>query len=174
MRAVTTLIVLTFLTGCSESSDAERAAPPARRVSEYAVLTSDAWTLQEAIDPPPDDPIAGVERPPLEWYSEYVRTVGNESQMVRLSGHQARLDETQAELESLGFGFADVAVEGWSAVGGSAPGDPSGPAIILLDGDEATLMLLSYELDLDELVGTATGIEPVSKAAWVDAGGVIR
>ena len=40
-------------------------------VAGYTLLSSDAWTLVEAHDPLADDPLAGNERPPLDWYAEY-------------------------------------------------------------------------------------------------------
>ena len=60
-------------------------------------------------DPPADAPIASLERPPLEWYAEYVQSSTSQSSMVRLSGHRATFDETRAALEELGFALDDVA-----------------------------------------------------------------
>ena len=138
------------------------------------MLVDDAWTLQEAVDPPVDDPIASLDRPPLDWYAEYVRSSPTESQMVRLSGHRMTFDEARADLEDLGFEFADIEVDGWRSIGGSATADPVGPAVVLLENGSTSLMVLTYELELDDLAEVAGTIEAVDEATWVDAGGVVR
>ena len=172
-------------TACSGDDDADLTQPsPAGNAptsestsaadSVYGVLTDDTWTLQEAIDPPADAPIASLERPPLEWYAEYVQSSTSQSSMVRLSGHRAAFDETRAALEELGFAFDDVALQHWQAVGGAAPDDPGSPTIIVLANGPTTLMTLSYELDLDQLAPITDTVENVDQANWIAAGGVIQ
>lgn len=140
----------------------------------YAVLTDATWTLQEAIDPPADAPIASHERPPLAWYAEYVQTSANESSTVRLSGHRATFDETVAALATFGFTFDDIALQRWQAVGGSAPDDPASPTIIVLANGPTTLVMLSYELDLAELTTITDTVEGVDQSGWIAAGGVVQ
>jgi hypothetical protein len=94
--------------------------------------------------------------------------------MVRLSGHRATFDTTRAALEELGLALDDVALQHWQAAGGSAPGDPASPTIIVLPNGPSTLMTLSYELDLDQLTEIADTVEGVDQANWIAAGGVIQ
>jgi hypothetical protein len=66
------------VTACSDDDDLTQPSSSSSSApsdaSVYAVMTDDAWTLQEAVDPPADSPIASIERPPLEWYAEYVQS----------------------------------------------------------------------------------------------------
>jgi hypothetical protein len=145
----------------------------------YAIVTNDDWSLQEAVDPPEDDPFASAERPPMDWYAEYVRTLpvpgGSEGQMVRLSGHATPISDTRAALTQLGWDFTAIQIEGWDGLGGTNPTDPASPPIVLLEDPGATtLMLLSYELSLDEVAAFAESVEITDEEAWVGAGGVIR
>ena len=175
---------LLAVTACGGDDDADLIQPSTARNapasdstpaadSVYAVLTDDTWPLQEAIDPPADAPIASLERPPLEWYSEDVQSSTSQSSMVRLSGHRAAFDETRAALEQLGFAFDDVALQHWQAVGGSAPHDHH-PTIIVLANGPTTLMTLSYELGLDQLAPITDTVESGDPANWIAAGGVIQ
>jgi hypothetical protein len=154
--------------GCDSSSDDEGSS------DTYAVLNDAGWTLQEAVDPPPDDRLASGERPPLDWYSEHVRMVGSEGQRVRLSGHRATLEEAITALVAVGFGLDPIAIEGWDGVGGEAPADPAGPALILFGTGATTFMALSYELSLEELAAVVAEVETVSEGTWVERGGVVR
>jgi hypothetical protein len=165
------------VTACSDDDDLTQPSSSSSAPSEasvYAVVIDDAWTLQEAVDPPADSPIASIERPPLEWYAEYVQSSASESSMVRLSGHQATFDDTRAALEEAGFTFEDISLQHWQGAGGSAPADPASPTIVVLANGAATLMALSYELDLDQLTAVADTIEGVDQSTWVAAGGVIQ
>jgi hypothetical protein len=165
------------VTACSDDDDltqpSSSSSAPALE-STHAVLTDDAWTLQEAVDPPADAPIASIERPPLEWYAEYVQSSTSESAMVRLSGHQATFDDTRSALEDLGFTLDDLSMQHWRGAGGSAPADPASPTIVVLANGSTTLTALSYELDLDRLTAIAETIEGVDQSTWVAAGGEIQ
>lgn len=177
MRPLSVLLLGATLavTACSDDdltqpSSSSSSAPALE--STYAVLTDDAWTLQEAVDPPADAPIASIERPPLEWYAEYVQSSTSESVMVRLSGHQATFDDTRSALEDLGFTLDDLSMQHWRGAGGSA--DPASPTIVVLANGSTTLTALSYELDLDRLTAIAETIEGVDQSTWVAAGGDIQ
>lgn len=98
------------LTACSD--DGAVGDPPAEM---YALQPDDSWQLHEAVDPKADDPLTARERPSLDWYAEYVRS--QHTEMVRLSGHGADLEETRTELERLGFAFVSVGV----SVNGAIP-----------------------------------------------------
>ena len=172
MRTVarsTVLGVLVMIAGCTD---------PGGSPDPYAVVSDDDWSLQEAVDPPQDDTFASAERPPMDWYSEHVRTVlvpgGAEGQMVRLSGHSASIGESRAELEALGWEFEILALDGWEGVGGISPADPASPAVVLLDHGSTTLMLLSYELTVDEVTAFAGSVEAVDETTWEASDGVIR
>jgi hypothetical protein len=157
--------------GCGD--DAESSGDDDGADEPYALLSDDAWVLQEAVDPPADDPISSIERPPLDWYAEYVRSSPTESQMVRLSGHRTTFDDARTELEDVGFAFDVIEVDGRRSVGGSAAGDPAGPAVVLLETGSTSLMVLSYELEVDDLAELADAIEAVDETTWVNAGGVL-
>jgi hypothetical protein len=173
VRAILPLVFVALLGGAACGDDAEE--PVSATAGEpYAVLHAEGWALQEAIDPPADDPFSTLERPPLAWYAEYVRTAADASDMVRLSGHDVPVDETRAELEALGFSFDETDLERWAGLVGTNPADAVGPAVVLLDGGDVTFMALSYELGIDELAALVDGVEGVDRAAWVAAGGVVR
>jgi len=165
----TVLGLLGLVAACTDS---EGAPEP------YAVVHVAGWSLQEAVDPPQDDPLTSAERPPMDWYSEYVRTIlapgGTEGQMVRLSAHSASIDDTRAALEEVGFEFDALPIIGWDGVGVTQPEDPGSPALVLLDHGSTTFMLLSYELTLDELTAFAGSVEAVDETTWVASRGVIR
>lgn len=68
---------------------------------------------------------------------------------------------------------------------GPAPGDPpgvlvgsgpprTGPNIVLVATDDRyTLMALSSELEVDELLAITSDARPVCEREWVDAGGIV-
>jgi hypothetical protein len=139
----------------------------------YAVQTDDGWQAQEAVDPAADDAIATRERPPLDWYGEYVRS--DYTEMVRLSGHGAGLSDTRSELEQLGFEFSAVTVPGWGeGVAGNHPADESSPEVLLVSSGERTLMALSYDIPRTVLLDFMESVEGADRDEWADAGGVIR
>lgn len=177
MKAVALVcaIVLAALTGgCS--SDSEKVVPTSSDADRHYALLADAgWTLQEAIDPRADDPLIAAERPALDWYDEYVRSPSaTESQMVRVSGHEADFDESRGAFEDRGYQLDDVTIAGRQAAGGFLPGDTPRSSLLVLDNNGSTLLVLSYELNLADLTALAEKIRPVSAAAWIAAGGVIR
>ena len=141
-------------------------------------MSNEEWSPQSAIDPAQDDAFASVERPPMDWYSEHVRTVpvsgGAEGQMVRLSGHSASINESRAALEAVGWEFDTMPLDGWEGVGGTNPADPASPAVVLLDHGSTTFMLLSYELTVDEVTAFAGSVEGVDETTWEASDGVIQ
>jgi hypothetical protein len=160
--------------GCSSDSDETDPSKPGSDADRhYALLVDENWRLQEARDPRADDPLIAVERPPLDWYDEYVPLLPNASGQVRISGHLATFDQTRVELERQLYQFHDVTVEGWRAVAGTRPGDTPAAALLVLDNGDSTLQVLSYELSVADLTALAAKVEAASTATWVDAGGVI-
>ena len=78
----------------------------------------------------------------------------------------ARLEETLA-----GFSMRSRQVRGLQARAGSGP---DGPQVVLLPvGPGYTVMTLSYELSIDDLVEWTNALKEVDEAGWVAAGGVI-
>lgn len=168
------VLVLVAFVGVMSACGDDSASDLGDDGERYAVLSDDAWSLQEAVDPPENDPLV-VDRPPLlDWWAEYVWASPEEGRMVRLSGHQLPLAEARADLAGLGFALDDVAVDGWTAVGGTSVDDPSGPAIVLLDRGSTSLMLLSYELTVADLAALAGQTRAVDDLGWVSAGGIVR
>ena len=138
------------------------------------MLRDEAWRLREGVDPPVDDRATSVERPALDWYAEYVPTDSSRSETLRLSGHRATFDRAHSELEQLGFDLDEVDVDNWTGVGGSTAEVGSRPTVVLLDHGSKSLMLLSYDIDLEVLVNIAAGVRSVDESTWTDAGGVVR
>jgi hypothetical protein len=173
VRAAVLAALLLVATGCGDDDDADADSPAGPGgATPYALLVAEGWTLAEAVDPPPDDPIALMDRPALDWYAEY-RTA-DATRSVRVSGHEATLDDARAQLASLGFAFDAIDVDGWPEAVGAA-GDVSGnPAVVLLAHGPGSVVVLSYDVDVDELRALAADVEPADEAAWVDAGGVVR
>lgn len=156
------------LAGCADDASEANATS-----DTYAVQTDGGWQVQEAVDLAADDPLATRQRPPLDWYGEYVRS--DHTEMVRLSGHGASLGDTRSELELLGFEFSDVTVPGRrDGVAGNNPGDGSSPEVLLVSSGERTLMALSYDVPRDVLLDFMGSVEGAERDEWVDAGGVIR
>lgn len=168
--AVAVALGAVALAGCS---DDEAASDGYAASATYAVQTDDGWQVQEAVDPAANDPLATRQRPPLDWYGEYVRS--DHTEMVRLSGHDASLGDTRSALEQLGFEFSDAAVAVWGeGVAGRHPGDESSPELLLVPSGERTLMALSYDVPPDVLLDFMGSVEGAERDEWVDAGGVIR
>ena len=171
------LIAITLTVAACSSDDAAPTASAGESApagSAYAVLTNDSWRLQEAVEPSDGSPAFSIERPPLAWYAEYVSESANASAMIRLSGHGATFLDTESALEELGFALDRVPLNDWNAVGGSAPDDTASPAILLLENGSTTLMMLSYEIDLDGLATLANEVGGVDQSTWTEMGGVVQ
>jgi hypothetical protein len=138
-------------------------------VAGYAVLSGDDWRLVEAHDPPADDPVANRDRPPLDWYAEYDRGDPQAPVRVRVSGHSARLGVAARELEAVGFRFEP----GRALVGVGTSGEEPGPSVVLVARGDRTVMLLSYELDPDELEAVTADLVDVDSEGWLASGGTI-
>lgn len=136
----------------------------------YLLLAAEGWELQEAVDPAADDPIATIERPPLLWYAEYEQGAADTPSRVRVSGHDGDL---AAVLDALvpGFGFEDRTIDGRPALVGRG-NDPLGPSVVVLEHGTTSVMVLSYELPVEQLADLATRVEEVDEAGWAAAGGV--
>lgn len=168
--AVAVALSAVALVGCSGDDDANGLGATS---DTYALQTDDGWQTQEAVDLAADDPLATRQRPPLDWYGEYVRS--DYTEMVRLSGHDTGLSDARSELEQLGFQFSDVIVPGWEeGAAGNHPADESSPEILLVASGERTLMALSYDVLPTVLLDFMGSVEAADLDEWVDAGGVIR
>lgn len=182
MRPTITLVGLAVLgIGCATTGDDEPdgdatdcgfdAGP-----THYFLFDDANWTLQEAVDYPEDLGALGAVEPSLDWYTEHERFVPGadlatvEGLGLRLSGHVVGIDEHQAELAGASLQGATIA--GLPALTGvGQDGEPTLVTMSVADG--YTLMLLTYGLDLDELVTVATEVRAVCETEWIDAGGQI-
>ena len=128
------LVVLLVAPATSACSDNDTAREKLKHSAErYALQKDPGWELQEAVDPRPDDPIAANDRPPMDWYVEYVRS--SYTEMVRLSGHNATVAQSRAALEAVNFSFEEVDVAGFDlALSGGSALEESGPALLLSPG----------------------------------------
>ena len=168
------LVVLLIAPAASACSDNDTAQDKFTHTAErYALQKEPGWQLQEAVDPRPDDPIAANDRPPMDWYAEYVRS--SYTEMVRLSGHAATVAQSRAALEAVNFSFEEADVAGFDlALSGGSALDESGPAFLLFPGGPGTLILLSYEVGTEELVAFAHTVEAANEDEWRASGGVTR
>ena len=160
-----------LLASCSSSGEPEGGtARPGPQTSAYFVTNAPGWTAKEAYKPRPDDPITSRTEPTLDWYAEHERfPEPSRSQAVRLSGHDVPLAQLEATMA--GFSLRSRKVHGLQARAGSAPG---GPRVVLLPvAPGYTVMTLSHELSIDELVEWTDALNAVEEAGWVAAGGVV-
>ena len=163
---------LGLMVSSSACSD-ESGAPVAQHSEPYALLRASGWALQEAVDPPPDDPVATTEHPPLAWYAEYVSSTSGGTRMVRLSGHDGPIALARRELTARGFTFVAGTIADRQALRMSSSADPAGPSVVVLANGETTFMLLSYDVRGAELENLAARVDVVDRAAWIAAGGKV-
>lgn len=138
--------------------------------AEYFLRRPSAWELLEAVDPDEDWQFAGIE-PSLDWYAEYEYMPSPElSQGVRLSGHLATLEGMLEELP--GFDPRPVEVRGGDGLAGG--GREGAPSVILFEARGGyVVMVLSYDLDAEQLVPWTNDLRRVTEQEWVAAGGVV-
>lgn len=160
------------MASCSSSGEPTRGTtgPTGRDSSAYFVVGTSGWTTKAAYKLRPDDPITSRTEPTLDWYAEHERFPDpSRSLAVRLSGHDVPM--TQVEDTLPGFSLRARQVRGLQARAGSAP---DGPRVVLLPvGPGYTVITLSYELSVDDLVEWTDALKAVDEAGWVGAGGVI-
>lgn len=172
-RTVVVVVALfCLLAACSASDGSARSTtvPTGQHTSAYFVSGAQGWTTKQAHKPRPDDPISSRAEPTLDWSAQHERTPQtNPTQSVRLSGH--RVSITKLEETLAGFELRSRAV---MKKDGRAGTGPDGPRVVLVPLPAAyTIMTLSYELRLDELVEWSNALRRVDEAGWVAAGGVI-
>ena len=179
VHAFTSIVVVALVMGaCGDAGDqiAASSSTSCGSGDRYFVFQDPEWEPKEAVDYPEDlGPLAAIE-PDLDWYAESERFVPLtdpstvEGQNLRLSGHEAGLDEHAAQL--LDADLTETQVGGRRAlIGTGADGQPA--LLTHAVGPDYTLMLLSYELEPDELVEAAAQLDAVCQVAWVAAGGQI-
>jgi hypothetical protein len=150
----------------------------------YALLESEGWTLQEAVDWPAHNILAGIEPVPSDWWAEYQRlespgdgiTVSN---TVKLTGLADGLNAYRAAMEPLGFTFRAVDTALGAGLTGTTEEQPAAAVIVAVPLGNGTLELLAYELSTyelssEELDALVTGVHTVDDAAWRAAGGQVR
>ena len=144
--------------------------------SHYFVFAAPDWEFREAVDYPDDlGPLEAVE-PTLDWFAEHERLTPSadgqtvEGVSLRLSGHDASLDEQRSEL--VGADLRDQQIGGTRALAGIGP-DGAPTVVTMAVADDYTLMLLSYGLDLEELIQIAADVQPACEQEWIEAGGEI-
>jgi len=141
-----------------------------------ALLEAEGWRFREAFDIPEDGPLAGLEPVPSAWAAEYeqIEQGGDTtvSRLLTLTGVRADLERYRAEVEALGFSFVEVATPfGTGLVGTSV--DPGGPEVVAVPLGDATLQLLAYELEGDQIRELLVDVHKVDDAEWLAAGGTI-
>jgi hypothetical protein len=172
LRALLVFALPGLLAACSSSGGSANSttAPSGPQASAYFVSGAQGWTTKQAYKPAPDDPIASRAEPTLDWSAQHERNPPtNPTQSVRLSGHRVSMGKLQETLA--GFEFRSRLVMRKEGQAGSGP---DGPRVVLVPASaEYTIMTLSYELGLDELVEWSNALRLVDEAGWVAAGGII-
>lgn len=172
-QAVLLIALLGLVAACggSEAPSREATGQAGAQGSVYFVTGAQGWpAAKRAYKPRSDDPITSRTEPSLDWYAEHERFPDpSRSEAVRLSGHDVPIGQLKDALA--GFALHAGRVRGLQARVGSGP---DGPRLVLLPvGPGYTVMTLSYELSLDDLVEWTNALKAVDEAGWVAAGGVI-
>ena len=152
-----------LMTSCGSTSGRSASGPGAAigsRASVYFVSETKGWKLRKAYKPRPDDPVTSRAEPSLDWYAEHERYPDpSSSRSVRLSGHDAPIAQLEGTLA--GFELRARTVHGLTAKAGSSP---DGPRVVLLPvASDYTVMTLSYELSLDELIEWSNALQAVDE-----------
>jgi hypothetical protein len=139
----------------------------------YVARPDDQWVLKEARNPLPEHTLSRVVEPSLDWYAEYEAPPANSPRRVRLSGHNGDANHVAGEVK--GFTFQPATVGSYPAVSAVSP-DPDGrPAVVVFAvRTDFSVMVLSYELPLPELLAWADELIGVTESEWVQAGGEIE
>lgn|GEM_PF-4942334 len=142
-----------------------------------ALLENANWESREAVDYPEDLGALGAVEPSLDWYSDFERFTpssdgqSGEGVSLRISGHNVGIDDLRGQLPGIELqehGEGDTGL----LVGSGRDGGPSS-VVAKPVSDTYTLLLLSYGLDVDDLVRVTSEIRPACEQEWVDAGGQI-
>jgi hypothetical protein len=173
LRGVLMFALLGLLAGCSNAgrSSSGTTVPTDVEASVYFLTGAQGWPVaKQAYKPRPDNPITSRTEPTLDWYAEHERFPDpSRSEAVRLSGHDVPVGQLEDALA--GFSLHRRQVRSLQARAGTGP---DGPRVVLLPvAPSYTVMTLSYELSLDELVEWTNALKAVDEAGWVAAGGVI-
>ncbi len=134
----------------------------------YAEADVDGWLVAEHIDPDAGAAPSLPGDPAMDWYSSYERSVttGDVTSVstVRVSGHALAMTALAEQLP--GRTFEPASVGRFEALAGVPPAATE-PAIALLDVDgRSAVMVLSYELSLDELLAWSEHVRLVSDEEW--------
>ena len=171
-QAALIVALIAALTACSTSGGSADGSATSNRpeASEYFVAGAPGWNTKEAYNPRPDDPITSRTEPTLDWYSEHERFPDpSRSQAVRVSGHDVPM--AQLETHLAGFELRSRRVHDLQAKAGSGP---DGPRVVLLPvAPGYTVMTLSYELTLEELIEWSNALKEVDEAGWIASGGIV-
>jgi hypothetical protein len=154
-------------------------AVPGEASVPHALLESEGWMLEEAVDRPPDNILAGIEPVPSDWWAQYQRLESPAdgvivSRSVKLTGLAVGLDAYRAAMEPLGFTFRAVDTASGAGVTGTTAEQGAAPVIVAVPLGDGTLELLGYELSSDELVALVADVHTVDETAWRAAGGEVR
>ena len=174
-RAAVVVVALTALLGaCGDSGPGESSAEldPTSECTRFVLFEDADWTFREAVDYPEDS--GAWPEPGLDWYSEFERFTplsdgAVEGVSLRVSGHELGIDDLRDQLP--GIELEDHGGNAQLLTGSGIDGQPS--VVAKPVSDSYTLLLLSYELDVEELVQVISETRPVCQQEWVEAGGQI-
>ncbi len=173
--AILSLLFLMGACGAGETTDPSAASTTASNPTGGAVYlarSDDQWVVKEANNSLPENTLTRVVEPSLDWYAEYEAPPRNSPRRVRLSGHGGDLDHVAGELK--GFTFEPATVDAYRALSAVSP-EPNGrPAVVLLAlRADFSVMALSYELPIQDLLAWSDDLMIVTESEWVRAGGVV-
>lgn len=135
----------------------------------YLARPDDEWRLKEAYNPLPEKTLMRSVEPSLDWYAEYEAPPANSPRRVRLSGHSGELDQVVAELK--GFALEPAMVGSYDGMAGRSS-DPIGPSVVVFGvGKSYSVLVLSYELPVEDLLTWSDDLEIVTESEWTETGG---
>lgn len=161
-----------MLLAACQGGDPDEPDAKGERVSgcdRFVLFENEDWDLREAIDRQPEDAALPGD-PDLDWYSEFERFVPSSDDLTEgvslvISGHAVAADELRRQLTNVELRKHPDQPD--LLVGSST----DGPSSVVLKPLSATytLRLLSYGLDVDELVEVTDETRPVCEEEWVQS-----
>ncbi len=139
----------------------------------YLARSDDQWVLKEAHNPLPENTLTRVVEPSLDWYAEYEAPPANSPRRVRLSGHSGDLNHVAGELK--GFTVVPATVGSYRALSARSPEPDGRPAVVIFAvRSDFSVLALSYELPVEDLLAWSDDLTIVTESEWVRAGGVVE
>ncbi len=176
---ILSLTIIVAMTGCGAGSSSQDAAETAIATSSTASRTTDEgvyiaymeedYLLRESATAGAGELPLGLE-PSIHWYAQYSSGPPSFDKWVRVSGHliSAAMLSKQPGIPA---DRQERQAGDWKVLAAaSSPDDPHGASTVLIEIEEDyTILVLSYELDIDSLVEWTSNTSLVTKVEWSEA-----